>query len=63
MTTDTSPISVFFLIRYADSFALDTVTAILLSIFGDTEGEISKLVVFVNFSNGVTVPVVFHFDG
>ena len=35
----------------------------LLSIIVDIEWEISRLAVSVNFSNGVTVPVVFHFDG
>ena len=40
-----------------------TLTAILLSIIVDIEWEISRLAVSVNFSSGVTVPVVFHFDG
>ena len=40
-----------------------TLTAILLSIIVDIEWEISKLAVSVNFSNGATVPVVFHFNG
>ena len=52
-----------FLIRYGDSVVLVTLTAILLSIIVDIELEISKLAVSVNFSNGVRVPVVFHFDG
>ena len=42
---------------------LVTLTAIRLSIIVDIELEISKFAVSVNFSNGVTVPVVFHFDG
>ena len=63
MTTDNSAICVCFLIRYGDSIVLVTLTAILLSIFVDIEWEISKPAVSVNFSNGVTVPVVFHFDG
>ena len=54
---------VFFFIRYGDSIVLVTVTAILLIIIVDIEWEISKLAVSVNFSNGVTVPVVFHLDG
>ena len=36
---------------------------LFFSIIVDIEWEISKLAVSVNFSNGVTVPVVFHFDG
>ena len=36
---------------------------LFLSIIVDIEWEISKLAVSVNFSNGVTLPVVFHFDG
>ena len=52
----------FFLTRYGDSVVLVTLTAILLSIIVDIEWEISRLPVSVNFSNGVTVPVVFHFD-
>ena len=51
-----------FLIRYGDSVVLVTLTAILLSLIVDIEWEISKLAVSVNLSNGVTVPVVFHFD-
>ena len=49
--------------RYGDSVVLVTLTAILLSIIVDIEWEISRLAVSVIFSNGVTVPVVFHFDG
>ena len=49
--------------RYGDSVVLVTLTAILLSMIVDIEWEISKLAVSVNFSNGVTVPVVFHFEG
>ena len=49
--------------RYGDSVVLVTLTAILLSSIIDIEWQISKLAVSVNFSNGVTVPVVFHFDG
>ena len=63
VTTENSAISVCFLIRYGDSVVLVTLTATLLSFFVDIEWEISKLAVSVNFSNGVTVPVVFHFDG
>ena len=49
--------------KYGDSVVLVTLTAILLSIIVDIEWEISRLAVSVNFSSGVTVPVVFHFDG
>ena len=49
--------------RYGDSVVLVTLTAIFWSIIVDIEWEISRLAVSVNFSNGVTVPVVFHFDG
>ena len=42
---------------------LVTLTAIRLSIIVDIEREISNFAGSVNFSNGVTVPVVFHFDG
>ena len=48
---------------FGDSIVLVILTAILLSIFVDIEWEINRLAVSVNFSNGVTVPVVFHFDG
>ena len=40
-----------------------TLTAILLSITVDIEWENNKLAVSVNFSNGITVPIVFYFDG
>ena len=63
VTTENSAISVFFLLRYGDSVILVTLTAILFSIFVEIEWETSRLAVSVNFSNGVTVPVVFHFDG
>ena len=63
ITTENSAICVCFLIRYGDSVVLVTLIAILLSIIVDIEWEISRLAVSVNFSNGVTVPVVFHFDG
>ena len=63
VTTENSAICVCFLIRYGDSVVLVTLTAILLSIIVDIEWEISKLAVSLNFSNGVTVPVVFHFEG
>ena len=52
-----------FLMRYGDSVVLVTLTAILLSFIVDIEWEISRLSVSVNFSNGVTVPVVLHFEG
>ena len=42
---------------------LVSLTALLLSIIVDIECEISRLAVSVNFSSGVTVPVVFPFDG
>ena len=61
-TTENSAICVCFLMRYGDSVALVVLTSPFLSIFVDIEWEISKLAVSVNFSNGVTVPVVFHFD-
>ena len=61
--TENSAICVCFLIRYGDYVILVTLTASLLSIFVDIEWEISKLAASVNFSNGVTVPVVFLFDG
>ena len=63
VTTENSAICVCFLMRYGDSVVFVTLTAILLSITVDIEWEISRLAVSVNFSNGVTVPVVFHFDG
>ena len=62
VTTENSAICVCFLIRYGDFVVLVTLTAILLSNIVDIEWEISKLAVSVNFSNGVTVPVVFQFD-
>ena len=42
---------------------LVTLTAIRLSIIVDIEWEISRLAVSAIFSNDVTVPVVFHFEG
>ena len=63
VTTENSAIRVCFLMRYGDSVVLVTLTAILLSIIVEIEWEIGRLAVSVNFSNGVTVPVVFHFDG
>ena len=63
VTTENPAICVCFLIRYGDSVVLVSLTAIFLSIFVDIEWETSKLAVSVNFSNGVTVPVVFHFNG
>ena len=63
VTTENSAICVCFLMRYGDSVLLVTLTAILLSNIVDIEWEISRLGVSVNFSKGVTVPVVFHFGG
>ena len=63
VTTENSGICVCFLMRYGDSVVLVTQTAILLSLIVDIEWEISRLAVSVNFSNSVTEPVVFHFDG
>ena len=63
VTTENSAICVCFLMRYGVSVVFVTVTAILLSIIVDIEWEISRLAVSVNFSNGVTVPVVLHFEG
>ena len=63
LTTENSVIIVFFLTRYGEPVVVVTLTAILLSNIVDIEWEISKLAVSVTFSNGVTVPVVFHFDG
>ena len=60
---ENSAICVCFLIRYCDSVVLVTLTAILLSIIVNIEWEISRLDISVNFSNWVTIPVVFHFDG
>ena len=62
VTTENSAICVCFLIRYGDSVVLVILTAILLSIIVDIEWEISRLAVSVNFSSGVTVPVVFHLE-
>ena len=63
VTTENSAICVCFSMRSGNSVVLVTLTAILLSIIVDIEWEISRLAVSVNFSNGVTVHVVFHFDG
>ena len=63
VTTENSAICVCFLMWYGDSVVLVILTAILLSIIVEIEWEISRLAVSVNFSSGVTVPVVFHFDG
>ena len=61
--TENSAICVCFLVLYGDSVVLVTLTAILLSFIVDIEWEISKYAASVNFSNGVTLPVVFHFYG
>ena len=63
VTTENFAICVCFLMGYGDSVVLVTPTAICMSIIVDIEWEISRLAVSVNFSNGVTVPVVFHSDG
>ena len=63
VTTENSAICVFFLIKYGDCVVLVTLTAFFLSIIVEIEWEISKIDVSVNFSSGVTVPVVLHFDG
>ena len=63
VTTEKSAISVCFLRRCGNSVVLVTLTSILLSIIVDIEWEISRLAISVNFSSGVTVPVVLHFDG
>ena len=63
VTTENSAICVCFLMRYGHSVVLVTLTAILLSIIVDIEWEINRLAVSENFSKGVTVAVVFHFDG
>ena len=63
VTTENSAICVFFLIRYGDSVLLVCLTETLLSNTVDIEWEISRLAVSVNFSTGVTVPVVFHYEG
>ena len=63
VTTENSAISVCFLMRYGYSVVLVTLTAIFLSNIVDIEWEISRFAVSVHFSNGVTVPVVFDFDG
>ena len=51
------------LIINGDSVVLVTLTAILLSNIVDIEWEVSRLALSVNFSNVVTVPVVFHSNG
>ena len=63
VTTENSAICVCFLISYADSIVVTTLTATLVSIIVNSEWEIIKIAVSVNFFNGVTVPVVYHFDG
>ena len=63
VTTEKSAIWVCFLIRYGDFVVFATLTAILLSIIVDIKWDNSKIAVSVNSSNGVTVLVVFRFDG
>ena len=63
VTTENSAICVCFLIGYGYSVVLVTLSAILLSNIVDIEWKLSKLAVSVNFSSGVTVTVVFGFDG
>ena len=60
VTLENFAICVCFLITNGDSVVLVTLTAVLLSIIVDIEWEFTKLAVFVNFSNDVTVRVVFH---
>ena len=62
MTTENLAICVLLLIVYGDSVVLVTLTAIFLSITVDIEWDIINFAASVNFSNGVTVPVVFHSD-
>ena len=63
VNTENSAICVCFLIGYGGSVVLVALTTILWSIVVVIAWEISKLAVSVNFSNGVTVPVMFHFEG
>ena len=77
VTTENSAKCVCFLMRYGDSVVLVSLTAIRLPIFLMRYGDsvvlvsltairlsiISRLAVSLNFSNGVTVPVVFHLEG
>ena len=60
--TENSAICVFLLFVWGDSVALVTPTAIFLSIIVGIEWDIMRLAVSVNFSSGVTIPVVFHSD-
>ena len=62
VTTENPPMCEFFLIRCGASVVWVTLTAIFLSFFVDIEWEISNFAISVNFSIGVTVPVVFLFD-
>ena len=62
-TTENSAICVCFSMRYGDSVVLVTLTAILSLNIVNNDWETSRFAVSVNFSSGVTVPVVFHFDG
>ena len=63
LTTENSAICACILMRYGHSAVLVSLTAILLVIIVDIEWEINRLAVSVSFSNGVTLPVMLHFDG
>ena len=63
MTTENSATCALFLIRYGDSGVLAILTATLLSNMVDIEWKISRVAVSMNFSNRVTVHVVFLSEG
>ena len=63
MTTEKSALCVFSSSECGDSVALVTPTATFLSIVVDIEWETIILADSVILSNGVTVLIVFHFEG
>ena len=63
MTTEKSAFCVFFLIKYGDTFVLVILTAVLLSMIVEIEGDFGRVAAFVNYPTGVTVTVVCHSDG
>ena len=52
-----------FLIKLVDSVVLVSLPATFFSLFVDIDWEFSSIAVSVSFSNGITIPVLFHSDG
>ena len=62
-TAEDSETCVFLSVENGDSVVLVILTAVFLSHTVEFQLDISRLAASVNFSTGVTVPVVCHSDG